>query len=99
MKSFLNFVKENTGLQKSQGGFGSTSVEMTGERAKAEAILAARGEQMYHPGGKKDDPRGFHRTTNRADQEVMQAKLEDEKRKHSGVAAASPAPTPVAGGY
>jgi len=44
MKSFLNFVKENTGLQKSQGGFGSTSVEMTGERAKAEAILAARKE-------------------------------------------------------
>ena len=56
MKSFLNFVKENTGLQRSQGGFGSTGVELTGERAKAEAILAARGEQMYHPGGKKDDP-------------------------------------------
>ena len=94
MKSFLNFVSENTGLQKSQGGFGSTEIELAGERAKAQAILAARGEKMSTFKG-EGEARGFHRTSNRADQEVRQAKLEKQKSMHSGVS--SPAPTPVMG--
>ena len=94
MKSFLNFVSENTGLQKQQPGFGSTDVELAGERAKAEAVLAARGEQV----STFDDigaPRDLLRKSNRADQEVRQAKLEKQKSMHSGVAAATP--TPVMG--
>jgi len=96
VKSFLNFVSENTGLQKQQTGFGSTDVELAGERAKAEAVLAARGEQVSTFDG-MGGPRDLLRKSNRADQEVRQAKLEKQKSMHSGVAAATP--TPVAGGY
>ena len=95
MKSFLNFVSENTGLQKQQTGFGSTDVELAGERAKAE-VLAARGERVSTFDG-MGDARDLLRKSNRADQEVRQAKLEKQKSMHSGVAAATP--TPVAGGY
>ena len=40
-------------------------------------------------------PRDLLRKSNRADQEVRQAKLERQKSMHSGVAAATP--TPVMG--
>lgn len=94
MKSFLNFVSENTGLQKQQTGFGTTDVELAGERAKAAAVLTARGEKVSTFDG-MGDARKDLRTMNRADQEVTQAKLEKQKSMHSGVAAATP--TPVMG--
>ena len=94
MKSFLNFVSENTGLQKQQTGFGSTDVELAGERAKAEAVLTARGEQVSTFDG-IGDARDLLRKSNRADQEVRQAKLEKKKSIHRGVSAATP--TPVMG--
>tara|TARA_R110001592_G_scaffold3528_1_gene20333 strand:+ start:445 stop:732 length:288 start_codon:yes stop_codon:yes gene_type:complete len=94
VKSFLNFVSENTGLQKQQTGFGATDVELAGERAKAAAVLAARGEKVSTFDG-MGDARKDLRTMNRADQEVTQAKLEKQKLMHSGVAAATP--TPVMG--